>query len=76
MLCQPQGTEDQQRLVSACDGDRPTVATVCNDYEFSDAVYLRPDGICDRCVNGPGGKDCTACACGPGRGLGGRSQLH
>lgn len=62
MRCQPQGTPDQQQLVSACNGDRPTQATVCNDYFFSNPVYLQTDGICNLCSDGPGGKDCQACA--------------
>ena len=67
--CQPQGPANKRDLVSRCDGDNPKRATECNDYDFGEPVFLRSDGTCDYCSDGPGGELCSACAWA-GRGVG------
>lgn len=62
--CRPQGTPDQQKLVARCDGDEPTRAIECSDYEYPTPVFLRANGTCALCSEGPAGDgNCTACAC-------------
>lgn len=62
--CEPQGENPQ--WCSSCDGNNPTKCIKCNDWEFSDPVYVTKQGTCARCPEGCSACDdysarCTAC---------------